>query len=99
MYVHDNNLEELNIMKKLLTITLLSTLLVTASYGAVVCEKKGRFYYPKNAVSKEIALSLGVKTCNGGRFKEVVKGLGEKSNVPATKKKMSVAELIKKMKK
>lgn len=67
--------------------------------ASVVCEKDGRYWRPKNETAKQIASSLGVKTCTGKRFKAVVKGLGETSNVVASTKKMSVDDLIKSMKK
>ena len=84
-------------MKNLLLIaSLLSSMTLSAN---IVCKKDGRFYYPANAKSIAIAKSLKVKTCNGKRFKAVVKGLGLKSNVPATVKKMSVEQIIASMKK
>ena len=84
-------------MKNLLIIASLLTISLTTSAN-IICKKEGRFYYPANAKSVSIAKSLNVKTCNGKRFKAVVKGLGLTSNVPATVKKMSVAEIITSMK-
>lgn len=83
-------------MKHLLLITLLS--LAFTTNAAIVCKKDGRYWYPNNEKSKKIALMLGVKTCNGKRFKAVVKGLGEKSNVIAGKKSMKIADILKAMK-
>lgn len=71
-------------MKRLFTI--IAILGSFNAYSAVECEKIDgeRGYRPKNELAKEIALKLKVKTCNGKRFKDVVKGLGETSNVPDT---------------
>ena len=66
--------------------------------AAVVCKKDGRWWRPANATAKKIAASLGVKTCNGKRFKAVVAGLGEKSNVKASVKRMNVEDVINAMK-
>ncbi len=85
-------------MKKLLTLSLI-TLSLNASAN-VVCEKSdnGR-WYPKNDTSKQIAELLGVKTCTGKRFRNVVKKMGYKSNVAASKKNLSVEETIKALQK
>lgn len=80
-------------------IALLSILGAIDAFAAVECEKKGRYWYPKNETAKTIASSLGVKTCNGRRFKEVVKQLGETSNVKVASKSMSVEDVVKAMKK
>ncbi len=87
-------------MKALITIITL-TMIATNAMAAVECEKVDgeRGYRPKNELAKKIALSLNVKTCNGARFKAVVKGLGETSNVPATAKVSSVDDVIKSLKK
>ena len=61
----------------------------------VVCKKDGRFWYPANEVSTKIAAALGVKTCNGKRFKAVVAKLGMSSNVKKAKGSKSVADVIK----
>lgn len=50
----------------------------------VECEKKGRYWYPKNQVSKDIAKLLKVKTCTGKRFGKAVKKMGMNSNVIST---------------
>ena len=70
--------------KSLIAVAIL--LVSVSAHSAVECEKvEGeRGYRPKNALAKEIASKLNVKTCNGKRFKDVVKGLGETSNVPAS---------------
>lgn len=84
-------------MKKLIAMV---TVALTLNANALVeCEKNpttGR-WYPKNELAKKIASNLGVKTCQGGRFKAVVKGLNEKTNVPASKKNMSVDEVLKEL--
>jgi len=82
-------------LKQFLVALSTSLLLATAANANVECEKQGRFWYPKNEVSKKIATALGVKTCNGKRFKEVVAKLGMKSNVVAGKKSLSVEEVAK----
>lgn len=108
LYVHDYKkgvyMLKLNFKRRsFMTLVLslgLSMLINHAVQGAVVCKKDGRFWYPENDKAKEIALSLGVKTCNGKRFEAVVKGLGESSNVKkSTKKSMDVEEVIAKFKK
>lgn len=79
-------------MRTLITII---TLLLTINASAnVICEKNGRYWYPKNETAIKIAQSLGVKTCNGRRFKAVVKKLNLKSNVKAAKKSMTVDEVV-----
>ena len=83
-------------MKNLLLIAaLFSSMSLSAN---IICKKDGRFYYPADAKSIAIAKSLKVKTCNGKRFKAVVAGLGLTTNVPATVKKLTVKEIIAKMK-
>ncbi len=84
-------------MKKLLLIAT-TALLVSSVQAEVQCKKDGRYWYPNDVKSKRIAKMLGVKTCNGRRFKKVLKGLGEKSNVIPGKKSMTVADAIAKMK-
>lgn len=73
-------------MKQLLIIAIVVLGNIARVSAAVECEKlEGeRGYRPKNELAKEIASKLNVKTCNGKRFRDVVKGLGETSNVPAT---------------
>lgn len=83
---------------KVLLGTMLVILMVGSAQAEVICEKKRGRWYPKNETAQKIASSLGVKTCNGHRFKEVVKGIGEKSNVPATKSRLTSKELIAQMK-
>ena len=80
-------------MKKLITITVL-TLLTLNVHAAIECKKEGRFWYPKNEKAIKIAKRLGVKTCSGKRFKAVVKLMGEKSNVVAGKKSMSIDDVV-----
>ena len=84
-------------MKKL--VVLIALVSMSNLSANVVCEKDGRWWRPKNELAIKIATSLGVKTCNGKRFKEVVKQLEMKSNVEASKKSMSVEELVKQLKK
>ena len=70
--------------------------------AAVECEKvEGeRGVRPKNELAKEIATKLGVKTCNGKRFRDVVKGLGETHNIPdAAATYDSVEDVVKSIKK
>lgn len=84
-------------MKKLFVlITLLS--IVTTAKGDVLCKKEGRYWYPQNEKAKKIATMLGVKTCNGKRFKKVVAQLGERTNVKAGKKSMSIEDVVKAVK-
>lgn len=67
---------------------IIATILVSSvSMANVECEKvEGeRGVRPKNELAKEIALKLGVKTCNGKRFREVVAKLGETHNIPDSK--------------
>lgn len=79
-------------MKEILV--LLSILLAFNVDASIVCKKKGRYWYPNNAKSIKIASMLGVKTCNGQRFKDVVKQLNETSNV-TTKKRYKVSDIVK----
>ena len=72
-------------------------LVITVNANAeIVCKKDGRFWYPVNEKAKKIAKMLGVKTCNGKRFKHVVKKLNERSNV-RIKHKMDTEEVIRKL--
>ena len=80
-------------MKNLITLVAL-TILVSNANAAIVCKKEGRFWYPANAKATKIASMLGVKTCNGKRFKKVVAQLGETSNVVAAKKRMKVEDVL-----
>lgn len=84
---------------KLLMTLAIALTLGTAAHGAVECKKEGRYWRPSNELAKKIADSLGVKTCQGDRFKEVVAKLGETSNVKMAPKKMSVDELVASLKK
>jgi len=70
-----------------------------SAFSAVECEKKEGRWYPKNELAIEIAQKLGVKTCGGKRFKEVVEKLGETSNVEASKGSMSVDDVVGSIKK
>lgn len=84
--------------------SLIITIAMTLSFNAmalVECEKREgeRGMRPKNALAIEIAKKLGVKTCNGKRFKDVVKGLGETSNVVESVGEMTVEEIVKSIKK
>jgi hypothetical protein len=82
-------------MKKFL-ITLIAVVAINhVAFSAVECEKKNGRWYPKNELAKSIALNLGVKTCNGKRFKDVVTALNETSNVTTSKKNLSVEETVK----
>lgn len=69
-----------------LVIAMVTLFTITKAFSAVECEKIDglRGYRPKNELAKEIALKLKVSTCNGKRFQEVVKKLGETSNVPVS---------------
>lgn len=82
-------------------IIILVSLLVAVNVNAqdIICKKSGRYYRPANELSKSIAESLNVKTCTGERFKKVVAQLGYTTNVKATKKRLSVDELVAKLKK
>lgn len=82
-------------MMKLITLVALALMMTTTASAAIVCKKEGRFWYPQNDKAIKIAKALGVKTCNGKRFKSVVKQLGEKSNVVASSKKNSVEDVLK----
>ena len=84
-------------MKQILSAIILTVVLTSTVQAEIICEKKGRFWYPKNDKAIKIAKMLNVKTCNGKRFKEVVAQLNEKSNVTTTKKH-SVADVVKAMK-
>lgn len=75
-------------------ILLIALVSMTNANANVVCEKNGRYWYPKNETAIKIAQSLGVKTCNGKRFKAVVKKLNLTSNVKAAKKSMTVEEVV-----
>jgi len=86
-------------MKALTVLIALTVLTGTVNANEVVCKKDGRFWRPANETAKEIAESLGVKTCNGKRFKDVVSKLGYKSNVKATKKRESVEDIVARLKK
>lgn len=82
----------------IITITLLTSL---NAMGAVECSRvEGeRGMRPKNELAIQIAKKLGVKTCNGKRFKDVVKGLGETHNIEESVKEMTVDEVVKSLKK
>lgn len=86
-------------MKKLLITLSLGLLLSTTAFSAVECEKKGKYWRPKNEIAKEIAAHLRVTTCTGGKFRALVAKSGQKFNVPAKSIRMSEAELLKKLKK
>ena len=74
---------------------ILGMLTILSSVKAeIVCEKNGRYWYPKNDKAIKIAKMLGVKTCNGKRFKQVVAGLNETSNVRTAPKKMDVVQVV-----
>lgn len=76
-------------------IMLVSTMNVKAD---VICKKEGRNWYPENERAIKIAKVLGVKTCTGKRFKEVVAKLGEKTNVVTSAKKAdSVEDAVKEL--
>lgn len=81
--------------KRMIVVLGLTLLANSAIKAAVICEKQGRYWYPKNDTAKMIAKNLGVKTCNGKRFKKVVAAIGEKSNVIAARKNLSVADVVK----
>lgn len=66
--------------------------------GAVLCKKDGRYWRPANDKAVKIAEMLGVKTCNGKRFKQVVAKLGESSNVKKSVKKMEVDDVVQALK-
>jgi hypothetical protein len=84
-------------MKNLLLVTMV--LGSVSAFSAVECEKREGRWYPKNELAIEIANKLGVKTCSGKRFKEVVEKLGETSNVETSKGSMSVEEVVGSIKK
>ena len=77
-------------------ITGIALLLTVNSFGNVVCVKQGKYWRPSNEVSKDIAKSLRVKTCSGGKFRALVKKLGMTSNVPAASSRFNEAALLKK---
>ena len=79
-------------------IVLMSLAVLTAHGADVVCEKDGKFWYPKSETAIDIAKTLKVKTCNGKRFNKVVKGAGLTTNVPVRVKKLTVKDMIKKYK-
>ena len=82
------------------SLIIIATILVTSNvFANVECEKKDGRWYPKNETAIKIAETLGVKTCSGKKFKEVVKGLGETSNVVAAEKKATVEDAIASLKK
>lgn len=84
-------------MRQLIILVTFISIINTANAADVECEKQGRYWKPKNDTAVKIANSLGVKTCNGQRFKDVIKELGLKSNVVAGKKSMSVEDVVKSM--
>lgn len=85
--------------KKVIVAFMLSLAINFAMKAEVICEKgeRGR-WYPKNEKAIEIAKMLGVKTCSGERFQEVLTKLGEKSNVEKSTRKMNVDEIVSKFK-
>jgi len=85
-------------MKKLIAIVTIAMTLNNVQ-AAVECEKLDGRWYPKNEIAKDIASKLGVKTCSGKRFKQVVEAIGEKSNVTASKKNMDVKDVVASLKK
>lgn len=78
-------------MKTLLLITMMTV--TTLANANVICKKEGRYWRPSNATAIKIAKTLRVKTCSGGRFQDVVKNAGLKTNVPVRVKRMTVKEL------
>ena len=82
-------------MTKVILTLVISAIIATASQAAIVCKKNGRYWYPANDKSIKIAKMLGVKTCNGKRFKAVVKQLNETSNVVKARQNMSVSDVVK----
>ena len=83
--------------------TLILSIVLGMSFNAmalVECEKQeGGRWYPKNELAKDIANKLGVKTCSGKRFKEVVSKLGETTNIVQSSTSMSVDEVVSAIKK
>ena len=73
---------------------ILSSLLAFNVDASIICKKEGRFWYPKSEKAVKIAGMLGVKTCNGKRFKKVIAKLGLKSNVKTAKKRHSVDDVL-----
>jgi hypothetical protein len=87
-------------MKNLITLLAL-TLITLGSVQAqdIICKKSKGRWYPANDRAKQIAEMLNVKTCTGRRFNAVVKGLKASSNIPLSKRKLSVDDIIMKMSK
>jgi len=85
--------QEIKMRNLLVLLAMLISLNVSAT--DIVCEKSGRFWYPKNDLAIKIASALNVKTCGGMNFKKVVAAKKWTSNVKASAKKMSVDDLIK----
>lgn len=70
---------------------------VETANASVICKKDGRFWYPENEKAIKIAKMLKVKTCNGKRFKAVLKELNVTSNVVGGTKRLSVEEVTRAM--
>lgn len=85
-------------MKKYLFCMIVAVLVNNLVYGSIECKRDGRWWYPVSADAIKIAKSLGVKTCNGKRFRAVVKSLGVSSNIKSGTKRMSVEDVVKSMK-
>jgi len=76
----------------LISIAMLASTNILAN---VECEKlEGGRWYPKNETAKMIASKLGVKTCSGKRFNEVVKQLGMTTNVVKGSSALTVEEVV-----
>jgi len=82
-----------------LIVAMTLVLTVQSASAVVECEKVGRYWRPKNALAVEIAQALRVKTCTGGNFLKVVKGIGESTNFTVAPKRLNTEELIAKLKK
>lgn len=83
-------------MKRLMVIVTLLTVNVAMS-AEVECMKNGRSWMPSNALAKEIATLLKVKSCRGKKFKEAVTRLGYTTNIPESSKALSVEEVVTKL--
>ena len=88
-------------MKNLITLVALIIITLGSVEASIVCKKRKGRWYPVSKKAISIAKMLNVKTCTGKRFKAVLVGLGETSNVVVNKsvKSMSVEAVLKEMSK